>query len=169
MSIRPFTLAGTSATGEELLDHGRFPVHRSGRGGRYTYHGPGQRVIYVMKDLRAQGRDLRAYVCRLEEWVIRALGEFGIKGERRPGRIGIWIADRGREAKIAAIGVRVRRWIAYHGLSLNVNPDLTHYQGIVPCGLADFGVTSLQALGSRAKMADVDAALRQYVGILFET
>ena len=157
---------GTSASDAELLN-AQFPVFRTGRGGRFTYHGPGQRVIYAVMDLRARGRDVRRHVCNLEEWAIRALGDFGIAGERRAGRIGIWVASKGKEEKIAAIGVRVRRWIAYHGLSFNVNPDLSHYAGIVPCGIKEYGVTSLHALGVTASMDAVDEAFRRYVTELF--
>jgi lipoyl(octanoyl) transferase len=157
----PLYTAGASARDEELLEPGRFPVHRSGRGGRYTYHGPGQRVVYVMLDLARRGEDVHCYVHHLEEWGIRTLARFGISGERRPGRVGIWVASTGvGEAKIAAIGVRVRRWVTYHGMAINIDPDLDHYRGIVPCGIAEYGVTSLAALGVAATMADVDAALR---------
>ena len=157
--------AGTSARDEELLDHGRLPVYRSGRGGRWTYHGPGQRVAYVMLDLARRGADVHCYVHRLEEWVIRALAHFSVKGERRQGRVGIWVAgDDKSENKIAAIGVRVRRWVTYHGVAINIDPDLGQYRGIVPCGIdpeiSGHGVTSLAALGVPATMADVDAALR---------
>ena len=155
--------AGTSADPAELLDPGRFPVHAAGRGGRYTYHGPGQRVAYVMVDLKERGGDVRAYVGDLEEWLIRTLARFGLLGVRRPGRVGIWV-ERGaggerREDKIAAIGVRIRHWITFHGVSLNVDPDLGHFQGIVPCGVEGHGVTSLAELGIEATMAEVDAAL----------
>ena len=153
--------AGTSAAENELIE-AKFPVYQTGRGGRFTYHGPGQRVIYVMADLRARGRDVRRHVSALEEWVIRVLQDFGITGARRAGRIGIWVDHKGNDEKIAAIGVRVRRWIAYHGLSFNVCPDLAHYRGIVPCGLPAFGVTSLQALGVRATMEEVDDAFRRH-------
>jgi lipoyl(octanoyl) transferase len=156
----PLYTAGTSAVQDELKDTARFPVFETGRGGRYTYHGPGQRVIYALCDLRQRDRDLRQHVWRLEEWVIRTLKHFDITGERREGRIGIWVAHDGIEEKIGAIGVRVRRWITFHGLSLNVNPDLSHFSGIVPCGLPEFGVTSLHALGVKARMEDVDAAFR---------
>ena len=157
----PLYTAGTSARAGDLLDPGRFPVHRSGRGGEYTYHGPGQRVAYVMLDLNRRGRDLRRFVCDLEEWMIATLAGFGVTGERRAGRVGIWVARKGgREDKIAAIGVRVRRWVTYHGVSLNVDPDLSHYEGIVPCGITGHGVTSLADLGVRASPADVDNALR---------
>jgi len=162
----PLYTAGTSAAESELLD-ARFPVFKTGRGGRFTYHGPGQRVIYCMMDLRKRGRDVRAHVCRLEEWVIRVLKDIGIKGDRRAGRIGIWVDDKRQEKKIAAIGVRVRRWIAYHGLSFNVNPDLSHYAGIVPCGLAEFGVTSLEALGVKATMGDTDKIFKNQTKEIF--
>ena len=158
---------GTSAAPDELKNNERFPVYETGRGGRYTYHGPGQRVIYTLSDLRVRGRDVRQHVWRLEEWIIRALNEFDIHGGRRAGRVGIWVDDKGFEAKIAAIGVRVRRWIAYHGLALNVNPDLSHYNGIVPCGIKEFGVTSMHALGVKAKMADVDQAFLKHRRALF--
>lgn len=157
----PLYTAGTGARAEDLLDPALLPVHNTGRGGQYTYHGPGQRVCYVMLDLARRGSDVRCYVHALEEWVIRALSAFGIRGERRDGRVGIWIAGaRGREEKIAAIGVRVRRWVTYHGAAINVAPDLSHYRGIVPCGISGYGVTSLAALGVPATMADLDAALR---------
>ena len=162
----PLYTAGTSAAQNELLD-AQFPVFKTGRGGRFTYHGPGQRVIYAVMDLRTRGRDVRAHVCRLEDWVIRVLKDFGIKGERRSGRIGIWVDNKGREEKISAIGVRVRRWIAYHGLSFNVDPDLSHYQGIVPCGLPEFGVTSLSTLGVKATMEEVDAMFRKHAADIF--
>ncbi len=157
----PLYTAGTSADPAELLD-ARFPVHVAGRGGRYTYHGPGQRVGYVQLDLARRGRDVRAYVSALEGWVIDALAVFGVAARRAEGRIGIWTDDaQGREAKIGAIGVRVRRWVTLHGFALNVAPDLSHFSGIVPCGIAEFPVTSLAALGIDAGMDDVDAALRQ--------
>jgi len=153
--------AGTSARPVDLLDPQRLPVHRTGRGGQYTYHGPGQRVAYVMLDLAGRGLDVRCFVHQLEEWVIQGLARFGVAGERRDGRVGIWVVGPGgHEEKIAAIGVRVRRWVSYHGVAINVAPDLSHYAGIVPCGIAEHGVTSLAALGVRATMADLDAALR---------
>jgi lipoyl(octanoyl) transferase len=155
----PLYTAGTSADPAELLDP-RFPVFDAGRGGRYTYHGPGQRVGYVQLDLTRRGRDVRAYVSALEGWVIDALGLLGVEARRAEGRIGIWTDDEhGREAKIGAIGVRVKRWITLHGFSLNVTPDLVHFTGIVPCGIAEFPVTSLAALGNPATFADVDRAL----------
>jgi lipoyl(octanoyl) transferase len=158
----PLYTAGTSAQERDLVEPGLFPVHRTGRGGQYTYHGPGQRVGYVMLDLKRRGADLRAYVHGLEEWIIRTLAEFGVKGERRAGRVGIWIDEGGgRDSKIAAIGVRVRHWVSFHGVALNVDPDLGHYRGIVPCGISEHGVTSLARLGVTADMATVDRALRQ--------
>jgi lipoyl(octanoyl) transferase len=156
----PLYTAGASARPEDLLDPDLLPVHRTGRGGQFTYHGPGQRVAYVMLDLERRGPDVRAYVNSLEEWLIRTLARLGVAGERRAGRVGIWVARPGREDKIAAIGVRVRRWVTYHGVSLNVAPDLSHYAGIVPCGIAQHGVTSLAELGVPASMSDVDAVLR---------
>ena len=156
----PLYTAGTSADPAELLDP-RFPVYDAGRGGRYTYHGPGQRVGYVQLNLADRGRDVRAYVAALEGWVIDALAALGVAARRAEGRIGIWTDDpNGREAKIGAIGVRVRRWVTLHGFSLNVNPDLAHFGGIVPCGIAEFPVTSLAALGKGVGFAEVDAALR---------
>ena len=156
----PLYTAGTSARDEELLEPGRLPVHRTGRGGRYTYHGPGQRIAYVMLDLRRRGQDVRCYVHQLEEWVIRTLGRFAVRGERRDGRVGIWVVrPSGNEEKIAAIGVRVRQWVTYHGVALNVDPALEHYRGIVPCGIAEHGVTSLAELGIAATMEEVDTAL----------
>ena len=161
----PLYTAGTSARPEELIDAGRFPTFTTGRGGQWTYHGPGQRVAYVMLDLtRPHGsvpaRDVRCFVHGLEEWLIRALARFGVSGERRAGRVGIWIADGATEAKIAAIGVRVSRWVSWHGIALNVSSDLRHYNGIVPCGISDHGVTSLHALGIDATLPEADAALQ---------
>ncbi|MCP5367338.1 MAG: lipoyl(octanoyl) transferase LipB [Hyphomicrobiales bacterium] len=156
----PLYTAGTSADPAELLDGGRFPVYPTGRGGRYTYHGPGQRVVYVMLDLRRGPRDVRRFVHGLEEWMILTLAEMGVTGERRTGRIGIWVAGPGgAEAKVGAIGVRIRKWITFHGMALNVDPDLSHFAGIVPCGIAEHGVTSLRDLGVPATMDQVDAAL----------
>ncbi|MEX2642830.1 MAG: lipoyl(octanoyl) transferase LipB [Acetobacterales bacterium] len=157
----PLYTAGTSATDEELLDAGGLPVYRTGRGGRLTYHGPGQRVAYVMLDLRRRGADVRRYVRDLEEWLIRALARLGVEGGRRDGRVGIWTGVPGGEAKIAAIGVRIRRWVSYHGVALNVDPDLSRFAGIVPCGIREHGVTSLAALGVEADLAAADAALRE--------
>ena len=166
----PLYTAGTSARGEDLLDPHRFPVYRSGRGGQYTYHGPGQRIAYVMLDLARRGPDVRAFVFGLEQWIIDTLAEFAVIGERRDGRVGIWV-DRGagREDKIAAIGVRVRRWVTFHGIAVNVAPDLSHYAGIVPCGIAEHGVTSLADLGVAATMDDVDAALRRHFAAVLAT
>lgn len=158
----PLYTAGTSAKAGDLID-GRFPVFQSGRGGQYTYHGPGQRVAYVMLDLRRRLPDVRRYIENLEEWLIRTLMLLGIKGERRPGRIGIWVCHGdGTEDKIAAIGVRLRHWVSFHGVSLNVDPELGHFAGIIPCGIRDarLGVTSLAALGIPASMTTVDEALR---------
>lgn len=154
----PLYTAGTSADPAELLDP-RFPVYAAGRGGRYTYHGPGQRIGYVMLDLSKRGRDVRCFVHALEGWVIDALALLGVEAWRAEGRIGIWTNDAGREAKIGAIGVRVRKWVTFHGFSVNVSPDLSHFGGIVPCGLPEFPVTSLTALGVQADMAALDAAL----------
>jgi len=154
--------AGTSAQASDLVEPGLLPVHRSGRGGQYTYHGPGQRVAYVLLDLRRRGTDVRCFVDALEGWMIATLARFGVKGERRPGRVGVWIDQGdGRESKIAAIGVRVRQWVTYHGVALNVAPDLAHYRGIVACGIREHGVTSLSALGIKASMPEVDRALRE--------
>lgn len=165
----PLYTAGTSADASELLDTSGFPVYTTGRGGRYTYHGPGQRVVYALCDLRRRDRDVRQHVARLEEWIIRVLGHFHIEGGRRSGRIGIWVDHKGHDEKIAAIGVRVRHWITYHGLALNVRPNLSHFKGIIPCGLSEFGVTSLEVLGVHASMEDVDAAFRQHAqGLMFE-
>lgn len=158
----PLYTAGTSARMTDLRDPGRFPVHETGRGGQLTYHGPGQRVAYVMLDLRRRGQDVRAHVHNLEEWIIRALATFNVTAERRGGRVGIWVVrGGGREDKIAAIGVRVRRWVTFHGVAINVEPELDHFDGIVPCGIADpnYGVTSLIDLGLPVTMADLDVAL----------
>lgn len=152
----PLYTAGTSASPEELLQPSRFPVLESGRGGRFTYHGPGQRVAYVMLDLSARGRDVRAFVQALEEWLIAALARLGVEGARQPGQIGVFVG----EAKIASIGIRLRRWVSFHGVSLNVDPELEHFSGIVPCGLKDTPVTSLAALRAETAMDRVDAALR---------
>jgi lipoyl(octanoyl) transferase len=164
----PLYTAGTSAAPDEYLGLPELPVYRSGRGGRFTYHGPGQRVAYVVLDLRRRKADLRDFVWRLEEWAIRSLARLGVGAGRRPGRIGIWVSTSPvGEAKIGAIGVRVRRWVSYHGIAVNVSPDLSHYAGIVPCGIREFGVTSLAALGSPATMADLDEALRaEFEGVL---
>lgn len=157
----PLYTAGTSAKASDLLNP-RFPVFETGRGGQYTYHGPGQRVAYVMLDLKQRQAvpDLKKYIHDLEDWIIRALARFGVTGERRAGRVGIWVAHRGGEAKIAAIGVRVRHWVTYHGIAINVAPDLSHFSGIVPCGISDHSVTSLRDLGVDATMDDLDQALQ---------
>ncbi|MGE3396778.1 MAG: lipoyl(octanoyl) transferase LipB [Sphingomonas sp.] len=155
----PLYTAGTSADPAELLNPQGFPVYAAGRGGRYTYHGPGQRVVYLMLDLDRRGRDLRHYVHSLEQWAIDALATFDIEARRAAGRIGIWVDQNGTEAKIGAIGVRVRRWVTMHGLAINVAPALGDYSGIVPCGIADYPVTSLKALGRAANLAAMDRAL----------
>ena len=156
----PLYTSGTSARAEDLLNPGAFDVFEAGRGGEYTYHGPGQRVVYVMLDLGQRKKDLRAFVASLEGWIIAALAEFGVEAGVREGRIGVWVVKPdGSEAKIAAIGIRVRKWISFHGISLNVAPNLQHFEGIVPCGIRDFGVTSLADLGIDADLAAVDAAL----------
>lgn len=160
----PLYTAGTSAKASDLLQP-RFPVFETGRGGEYTYHGPGQRVGYVMLDLKERQAvpDIKRYVWQLEEWIIRALDELGIKGERRPGRVGIWVVQGQTESKIAALGVRIRHWVTYHGISINVDPQLDHFSGIVPCGIREFGVTSCHDLGVHIAMNDLDdALLRQW-------
>ena len=169
----PLYTAGVSSKDGDLLDATRFPVHRTGRGGQFTYHGPGQRVAYVMLDLTPRGKDVRAFVRGLEQWLIGALAEVGVPADVREGRVGVWVVpdsrtaasgmtSRGavREAKIAAIGVKVRKWVSFHGVSLNVGPDLGHFAGIVPCGIAEHGVTSLVELGVPATMDEADAALK---------
>ena len=156
----PLYTAGTSARDDDLLVPDRFPVFKTGRGGQYTYHGPGQRIAYMMLDLKRRGQDLRRYVWQLEEWIIRTLRWFDIEGERRDGRVGIWVVkEDGQEAKIAAIGVRVRRWITFHGIAINLDPDLSHFSSIVPCGLSQFGVTSIMDLGKQTSLAELDERL----------
>jgi lipoyl(octanoyl) transferase len=168
----PLYTAGTSADAKDLLER-RFPVFEAGRGGQMTYHGPGQRVAYVMLDLKRRGPDVRKFVASLEEWIIRALAAFNVRGERREDRIGVWVRrpdqGEGREDKIAAIGIRVQRWVTLHGISLNVDPDLTHFAGIVPCGVSEqrYGVTSLIDLGLPVTMVDVDLALRREFEMMF--
>ena len=157
----PLFTAGTSADPAELINPLGFPVHEAGRGGRYTYHGPGQRVGYVMLDLDRRGRDLRRLVHSLEGWIIATLRDLGIPAHRAPGRIGIWVGGGADEAKIAAIGIRVKRWVNLHGFSINVDPDLAHFGGIVPCGISDFGVTSVSEQGKEIAMSGVDAALKR--------
>ncbi|MDF2766613.1 MAG: Lipoate-protein ligase [Rhodospirillales bacterium] len=167
----PLYTAGTSAKPSDLVQPERFPVFQTGRGGQYTYHGPGQRVGYVMLDLQRHGRaDLRRYVQDLEEWLVRTLARFGVRGERRSGRVGIWVArPTGAEEKIAAIGVRVRRWVTYHGVSINRDPDLSHFEGIVPCGIADRGVTSLAKLGLAVSPEELDRVLvEEFEGVFGE-
>jgi lipoyl(octanoyl) transferase len=165
----PLYTAGTSAQPKDLVDPDRFPVFDAGRGGEYTYHGPGQRVAYVMLDLKRRREDVRAFVAALEDWIIRTLGAFNVKGERREERVGVWVVRPDRpplpdgslaEDKIAAIGIRLRRWVSFHGISINVEPELGHFSGIVPCGVADHGVTSLVDLGLPVTMADLDLALK---------
>jgi lipoyl(octanoyl) transferase len=166
----PLYTAGTSAQPQDLVAPDRFPVHVAGRGGQYTYHGPGQRVAYVMLDLNKRGRDVRKFVCALEDWIISTLASFNVTGERRAGRVGVWVvrpdkaasADGSpREDKIAAIGVKLRKWVSFHGISINVEPNLSHFDGIVPCGIKDHGVTSLVDLGLPVTMDDLDVALQQ--------
>lgn len=164
----PVYTAGTSARSADLLD-ARFPVVAAGRGGQYTYHGPGQRIGYLVLDLNRRGRDVRRYVHALEGWVIAALNDLDVTAFRAPGRIGIWTLNAGREAKIGAIGVRVKRWVTLHGFAVNVCPDLTHFAGIVPCGLPNFAVTSLDQLGINATMSDLDQALTRYVPAFLDT
>lgn len=158
----PLFTAGTSADPAELFNPQGFPVFEAGRGGRYTYHGPGQRVGYLMLDLDRRGRDVRRFVHALEGWMIASLADLGVAAHRSPGRVGIWVGEGAAEAKIGAIGVRVRRWVTLHGFSINVAPDLSHFGGIVPCGISEHGVTSLQALGIDAGMAELDQALRRH-------
>ncbi|MGA7269398.1 MAG: lipoyl(octanoyl) transferase LipB, partial [Aestuariivirga sp.] len=157
----PLYTAGTSANPVDLVSPERFPVFATGRGGQYTYHGPGQRVAYVMLDLKRRGGDLRAYVAGLEQWIIETLAAFGVAGERREDRVGVWVRRGDREDKIAAIGIRVRHWVSFHGISINLAPDLSHFDGIVPCGVREHGVTSLRDLGLNVSMAELDAALRR--------
>ena len=157
----PLYTAGTSANDSDLVTPDRFPVFKTGRGGQYTYHGPGQRVAYVMLDLKQRGGDVRAFVAGLEQWIIATLDEFNVKGERREDRVGVWVRRGAREDKIAAIGIRVRHWVTFHGIAINVEPDLSHFDGIVPCGIREHGVTSLVDLGLPVTMADLDGALRK--------
>jgi lipoyl(octanoyl) transferase len=152
--------AGTSARDSDLLSPQRFPVHATGRGGQYTYHGPGQRVAYVMLDLKHRGQDVRAFVAALEDWLIATLASFNVRGERREDRVGVWVQRGTREDKIAAIGIRLRHWVTYHGISLNVDPDLSHFDGIVACGVTGHGVTSLVDLGLPVTISDADIALK---------
>ncbi len=174
----PLYTAGTSAKPQDLIDPNRFEVHEARRGGQYTYHGPGQRVIYVMLDVGKRGHDVRLFVKQLEDWVIATLGEFNVTGEIREGRVGVWVtrpekpplADgHPREDKIAAIGIRLRKWISFHGISINVEPDLDHFSGIVPCGISEYGVTSLVDLGLPVTMPDLDSALQKTFATIFPT
>ena len=160
----PLFTAGTSADPAELTNPQDFPVYEAGRGGRYTYHGPGQRVGYVMLDLEKRGKDIRCFVHALEGWMIGALSELGVSAHRAVGRIGIWVGSGPEEAKIGALGIRVKRWVTLHGFALNVAPDLSHFGGIIPCGIAEFGVTSLAELGKQMPMVRVDAALKRSFG-----
>ena len=173
----PLYTSGTSAKAADLKDPGRFPVYPTKRGGQYTYHGPGQRVGYVMLDVGARGHDVRLFVHQLEEWIIRTLAEFNVTGERRVGRVGVWVVrpeklplpdGSPREDKIAALGIRLRKWVSFHGISINVDPDLSHFDGIVPCGISEHGVTSLVDLGLPVTMADVDLALKTTFTKVFE-
>lgn len=166
----PLYTAGTSAREEDLLEQ-RFPVYEAGRGGQYTYHGPGQRVAYVMLDLKrryAETPDLRDFVQRLENWIILTLSDFGIIGAVREGRIGVWVNTPEGEKKIAALGIRVRGGVSFHGIAINVNPDLSHYSGIVPCGIQEYGVTSIQDFGKGASLAQLDTSLQKHFPIIFE-
>jgi lipoyl(octanoyl) transferase len=163
----PLYTAGTSAHEDDLVERDRLPVFKTGRGGQYTYHGPGQRVAYVMLDLKRRGGDVRAFVAALEQWVIDTLDQFNVKGERREDRVGVWVRRGPREDKIAAIGIRVRHWVTFHGISINVEPDLTHFGGIVPCGIREHGVTSLVDLGLPVTMADLDVALKKTFAPIF--
>jgi lipoyl(octanoyl) transferase len=166
----PLYTAGTSAQPADLIEPGRLPVHQTGRGGQYTYHGPGQRVAYVMLDLKRRRQDVRAFVCALEAWVINTLSDFNVKGERRSDRVGVWVTRPEKpflangsmaEDKITAIGIRLRKWVSFHGIALNVEPDLAHFSGIVPCGIQGYGVTSLVDLGLPVTLQDVDVALKR--------
>lgn len=173
----PLYTAGTSAKLQDLVDPNRFPVHTTKRGGQYTYHGPGQRVVYVLLNVANRGHDVRRFVQQLETWVIAALAEFNVTGHIREGRVGVWVERPDRpltpsgaiaEDKVAAIGIRLRKWVSFHGISINVDPDLTHFSGIVPCGITDFGVTSLVDLGLPVTMQDVDVALKRTFSGVFE-
>ncbi|MCB1379906.1 MAG: lipoyl(octanoyl) transferase LipB [Alphaproteobacteria bacterium] len=163
----PLYTAGTSANAVDLVTPERFPVFKTGRGGQYTYHGPGQRVAYIMLDLKRRGSDVRAYVAGLEQWIIDTLAAFNVKGERREDRVGVWVRRGDREDKIAAIGIRVRHWITFHGVSINVEPDLGHFDGIVPCGIRQHGVTSLVDLGLPVTLSDVDVVLKRSFAKIF--
>lgn len=164
----PLYTAGTSAKAQDLRDSSRFPIYKSGRGGQYTYHGPGQRIAYVMLDLRKRQCDIRGFVQTLEEWIILTLADFHIQAQRQQGRIGVWVnCNTPHEAKIAAIGIRLKKWVSFHGISLNVDPNLSHYQGIVPCGMADYAPTSLSALGVKTSLKTIDTKLKKHFETLF--
>jgi len=164
----PLYTAGTSANPVDLVAPDRFEVHQTGRGGQFTYHGPGQRVAYAMLDLRKRGRDVSAFVRGLEQWIIDALATFDVTAERRCGRVGVWVTrENGQEEKIAAIGVRLKKWVSFHGISVNVDPDLSHFDGIIPCGIREHGVASLASLGQEASMSDMDAALKTSFEAIF--
>jgi lipoyl(octanoyl) transferase len=165
----PLYTAGTSANPRDLVSPDRFPVFDAGRGGQYTYHGPGQRVAYVMLDLRQRGSDVRAFVAALEDWIIGTLAAFGVRGERREDRVGVWVSRPGREDKIAALGIRVRHGVSFHGISINVAPNLSHFAGIVPCGISEHGITSLHDLGIEVTMAEVDRVLRERFAAVFQS
>jgi lipoyl(octanoyl) transferase len=165
----PIYTGGTSAKSTDLVDPARFPVYQTGRGGQYTYHGPGQRVAYVMLDLKKRGNDVRAFVASLEDWIIATLATFNITGERREDRVGVWVTRGQREDKIAALGIRVRKGITFHGISINLNPTLEHFSGIVPCGVSQHGVTSFAELGLKTTMVDLDLTLRQTFAQIFES
>jgi len=167
----PLYTAGTSAKLEDVIDPNKFPVHQSGRGGQLTYHGPGQRVAYVMMDLHKRGNDVRCFVQDLERWVIETLGQLGVDAGLRSGRVGVWVSDAAqaeRDNKIAALGIRLRKWVSFHGIALNVDPDLSHYDGIVPCGQTEHGITSLEALGLKTTMAEADSLLRETFKKVFD-
>ena len=164
----PLYTAGTSANPNDLITPDRFEVHQTGRGGQYTYHGPGQRVAYAMLDLRKRGRDVSAFVRGLEQWIIDTLAVFDVTAERRCGRVGVWVVrEDGREEKIAAIGVRLKKWVSFHGISINVDPDLSHFSGIVPCGIQEHGVASLASLGKDVSLEDLDTALKSCFETIF--
>lgn len=161
--------AGTSANPKDLLNPGQFPIHTTGRGGQYTYHGPGIRIAYVMLNLKHREQDIKKFVCNLEQWLINTLKALKVTGERRQGRVGIWVTDKkGNEAKIAALGIRVRKWITFHGVALNINPNLSHFTGIVPCGIKEYGVTSLKELGINTSTKEIDTILKQEFTKIFD-
>jgi lipoyl(octanoyl) transferase len=163
----PLFTAGSSAKDEDLIDGMGFPIYKTGRGGQYTYHGPGQRIAYVMLDLRKRRQDIRWFVSQLEQWIIATLEDFGVKSEIREGRVGVWVNTKNSEAKIAALGIRIKKWVTLHGIALNINPNLEHYRGIVPCGISEFGVTSLTMLGIQKNYEEVDTKLKENFTIIF--